>query len=71
MADVSQHLEGLTTTQGEMLHTLEGLSADLEKDGAYRAAIKAQLKTVSDELAVITEEKRKAEADAEAKTMRS
>jgi HK97 family phage major capsid protein len=71
MSEVSQHLEGLTTTQGEMLHTLEGLSADLEKDGADRVAIKAQLKTVSDELAVITEEKKKAEADAEATKLRS
>lgn len=71
MAEISQHLEGLSQTQGEMLHTLEGLSADLEKDGADREAIKAQLQTVSDELASVTAERKKAAADAENAKMRS
>ena len=64
MTEISQHLEGLTQTQGEMLHTLEGLSADLEKEGADRDAIKAQLSVVSQELADISAKEKVANEDA-------
>src|SRR5436190_14310986 len=63
MAELSQVLEGLTDQQGEILKTMEDLTAKVET-GDDEA--KAQLKTLGDQMAEIDKERRAAQAQKDA-----
>lgn len=65
MGDLSQQLAGLSDEQGRLLKGMEDISAELEKDGADRVALKSQLDTLAGEMTAITERQRKEAEQAE------
>jgi HK97 family phage major capsid protein len=65
MSDLSQHLEGLTERQGELLKAMENIVEAQKADGADRDALKAQLDGLKGEMATITAEREQKARDLE------
>lgn len=65
MGDLSQQIAGLSDEQGKLLKGMEDIATELEKDGADREALKARLNTMGDELAKLTEARKREADDAE------